>query len=442
MSKLNKISLFFFVVAMFLCSNIALAGDLNIHDTLQWIPRADINKLSAKASSWPFNVNVLVEDATASALENDAHHAVTGPRVMVIAVDPKHHRVVTRFGNETGVKQGDFDSISKAGNTYFKDGYIYDGLNAIVIRAKASSQAVTAMANSNTPVVIEHQEGLGVGAWVAIILGISMLIGFIIWLARRQQLRDSILEENRKEMSELRVRSSELEERAVERDFNRQLRQSAPVTVRSAPVQSAPVVQQTRPVVVQQPQVVVQPQPIYVQQPPAIYNPYVMAFDVYGNPMIGGRYNRYGQLMYGPGDALIDGMILGMEIAELESLSYHHHHDVIREEVVREEVIVERGSSYDSGGSSSNYSGSSSSNWDNDDDSSSGSSGSSYDSGGSSSSYDGGSSNYDPPSNSGSSSDSDGGSWFGGGDSGSSSSDSGGGFDSGGSSDSGGDSSW
>src|SRR5271157_1311897 len=131
---MSKICMFFFVVVMCLWSTVA-GATVFINDTMNWIPRADISKLAANSSSYPFDVDILVESVSADVLESDAHHAIdaTGPHSIAIAVDPTHHRVVTRFGTGTGVKQGDFDSIAKAGNTYFKDNYIYNGFNAIII---------------------------------------------------------------------------------------------------------------------------------------------------------------------------------------------------------------------------------------------------------------------------------------------------------------------
>jgi len=351
-----------FVMVTLLWSVTAFAGTLSVRDTVNWIPTGDRSTIQSSANASPFDVHILVENASSfNVLESDAHNWVDSPHVMVIAIDPVHHKTLTRFGTGTGVKAGDYDSISAAGNAHFRSHEIGQGFEAIIIRAKASAQATTALSQSNTPVVI--QEGLSAGAWFGIVLGFCLLVGFIVWLVRRQrQDRDSFeraLIDNKLETSELRLNNSN---RADERDFDSRLNAS----VRSS-VQSDPFVAPVRPVVRQS---VVQP--VVVQQP------------VIQQPVI--------QPVYAPapvyvdrGSDLVTGMLIG------EALSRPREREVIveRERVIREEPSYHSRPSTDSGGSSSSWDSGGSSSYDS-------SSSSSYDSGGSSSSWDsGGSSSFD-----------------------------------------------
>jgi hypothetical protein len=246
-------------------ANLALAGTLVVHDSVGWIPNRDVSAINAEAGHWPFDLRLLIEDTRdQGALEDHAHAAVNGPNVMVIAIDPKRHRTVTRFGVSTGVKPGDYDSISQAGSAHFRSHEIRQGIEAIVARARASQEAPVAISASHTPVVIK--EGLGFGAWLCIVLGGCALVGFIVWLVRKQQ-RDRkrferALDDNRLETSEL-----------LSRNVHELVREDAPASGRST--------NQTRTVLPEKwstprrrhaPTVVVAPSQVVISQP-AIVQP-------------------------------------------------------------------------------------------------------------------------------------------------------------------------
>lgn len=203
---MKKILALLIGLCLLVWSGVSDAGNLAVHDYANWIPKGDLAALNSEAGAWPFDVHILVENADSrDILEDHAHLAVTGPNVMAIAVDPTHHRTVTRFGTNTGVKPGDYDSITQAGNAHFRAHEVRQGLEAIVVRASASRQAVTAISASNEPVVLK--EGLGTGTWFCIVVGFFALGGFIVWLVRKQK-RDRenferALDDNRLETSEL-----------------------------------------------------------------------------------------------------------------------------------------------------------------------------------------------------------------------------------------------
>jgi len=155
-------------------------------DTLLNLTPGDVAQLQKDAADMPFDVQLLVENvSTIAALGQDAHAAVTGPNIMVLAIDPVAGHVLTRFGKSTGVKPSDFDSISKAGNAHFHNHEWVAGIETVVIRAQASAQTSTGIAQSSAPVVVEH--GLSGGTWLLIALLGAGFVGIIVWLYRRSQ---------------------------------------------------------------------------------------------------------------------------------------------------------------------------------------------------------------------------------------------------------------
>ena len=181
-------------------------------DTLLNLTPGDVAQLQKDAADMPFDVQLLVENvSTIAALGQDAHAAVTGPNIMVLAIDPVAGHVLTRFGKSTGVKPSDFDSISKAGNAHFHNHEWVAGIETVVIRAQASAQTSTGIAQSSAPVVVEH--GLSGGTWLLIALLGAGFVGIIVWLYRRSQ-RDregyeKALDANRLETAELVSRNVE-----------------------------------------------------------------------------------------------------------------------------------------------------------------------------------------------------------------------------------------
>jgi hypothetical protein len=312
----------------------ASAGSIEIRDNAGFIPPSDVVRLRADQASWPFDVHVLAEVVdTRDTLEDDAHRAVTNPQVVVLAVDPTHHRTVVRFGNETGVKSGDYDSIAQAGGAHFRAHEVADGFEAMITRVRASREAARAISTSSTPVIV--QEGLSGGTWWLIALSFACFAGLAVWLYRRskrdREVFSAALDENRLETAELRSRN--VEEMLYD-DTGVRAHAPRPVTaMRSGRVAGAPM-------------------PSPVVSSPVITSPVIV--------------NNTG------GNDLLTGMLIGEEL---------NRPRVVERVVEREE----RSRSEDSGGSSSSW----------DSGSSVSSSSSSDDSGGASSSYDsGGSSDF------------------------------------------------
>ncbi len=315
------------VIALLLVPSLALAGTFSRNpdaDTLLGLSGADIAQLQNDAQGWPFDVKLLVERVdSVSTLGRDAHNLVTNPNVMVLAIDPSG-RVLTRFGKGTGVKTGDFDSISKAGNEHFHNHKWVQGVELVVARAQASAQATVSMSQSATPVTIEHTHGMSGGTVFLIILLFGGMTALVIWLVRRSRKQGeefkSALDANRMETAELVSRNVDsMTESDQMQDFERRLRASQPA--RPAPVS--------------------RPTPAYRgPTPPPVYAPPAPAPVIINN-----------QQPSRTDDGFVEGMLLGQALSQPR--------------VVEREVIVERDSGYsrrryrdddDGGGGSSMFS--------------------------------------------------------------------------------------
>lgn len=159
---------------------------IKIHDDAHLLTSADRATIESAAGAWPFEAHVLIRNAGSSdALGDAAHAAVTGPGVVVIAVDPAAHHTAVRFGTASHVKTADYDSIAKAGNEHFRAGEWGAGIAAIGTRAEASAASRVAMAVANEPVVVEH--GLSTGAWVGIALLFAAVVTAIVVVVRRMR---------------------------------------------------------------------------------------------------------------------------------------------------------------------------------------------------------------------------------------------------------------
>lgn len=179
---------------------------ISINDPINLLSSSDGDHLQSASERWGFETHILIRKTdTTAALDDQAHAQMTGPGVVVIAVDPINHRTAVRFGTGTHVKAGDFDSIAKAGNAHFRAGEWAAGIEAIGVRAQASAQSKVAMSVSNEPVII--QNGLTTGAWVAIGFMFVSVIGLAVWWWRRSRKElekaAAALEQNRLETGEL-----------------------------------------------------------------------------------------------------------------------------------------------------------------------------------------------------------------------------------------------
>lgn len=324
---------------------------ITIHDNTGFVPPGDAAALQAEATSWPFDVHLLVENApNRDRMEDDAHAAVTNPHVMAIAIDPAHHRTEVRFGSDTGVKTGDYDSIARAGNAHLRAGEVQQAIEAIVLRAKASTVSTTALSTSDTPVVV-HQ---GMSGGEILFLGVLTLavMGFIVWMVRRwqrnQRSYEQALVDNRLETEELRAHNAEA------RDWEDKVRQTTDRTFRTPRAPSAPRA----------------PLPPSVPMP---VNPY-MAPVVQPVPMVVNSRD----------DGFLEGMLIG------DALSRNNRTEVIREREVVRETPRSRVSDDGGGAGASWGSGSGSSSDDSDSSPDIGGGSASWDSGGGSSGGDSG----------------------------------------------------
>lgn len=171
---------------MLFWSTTALAGELSVRDSANWIPENDVAQLRSDSKEWPFDVNILIENVSSlSALENDAHGLVNKPDVMVIAIDPTHRKTVVRFGSATGVRASDYNTISAAGNSDFKLNFIRQGLDAIVAKAVSSRNP-----NPETSSAGATSEKSGISVWVFVIAGVLFGGILLLWLTRKRERND------------------------------------------------------------------------------------------------------------------------------------------------------------------------------------------------------------------------------------------------------------
>jgi hypothetical protein len=329
------------VFALLLWSSVARAGSFTqTGDASSILTSDDLSQLRQEFVTWPIDIRVLVERAgDLQTLQRDAHDAVVTPNVVVIAIDPSAGRVVTRFGRNTGIRSGDFDAISKAGNASFHNHAWRQGIEAIAARAQASAtpqvvqvpvQVPMQVPATNQPVIVQVpvaappvQHGMSGGDIFLTLLLVGGCAGLVFWLFRRARKEredfQNALDENRLETAELRSRN--VESMTMPED-------PAPVRTAPTPRRAPPAPSGT--VAASYHQDARRPVP-----PPAPVNIY--------NSTSG----------YGP-PARSDGFVEGMLMGELLS----------QPRVVERDVIVERerpttrqrvSRDYDEGGSSSNF---------------------------------------------------------------------------------------
>ena len=157
---------------------------IEAQDLTGTISASDLASLNGRPA--PFHVRVLfTSQDSLEKLEDISHGALSTPDMVVIGIDPGHHRVVARFGTATGVKPGDFDSVAKAGNAHFRAKEWTAGVDAIAVRAKASADSRVAMSVSNEPIVIE--QGLSGWAWTGIAILFAAVIACVVAVIRRMR---------------------------------------------------------------------------------------------------------------------------------------------------------------------------------------------------------------------------------------------------------------
>lgn len=372
MTQHRKIALIAAPLALLALASPAMAGTLVIRDTAALLSHGDIQTLQGKAATLPFDVHLLIEKAgSRAALEDHAHAWVDGPKVVVLGLDPAGHHVVARFGNGTGVKTGDFDTVALAGNTHFRAGEWVQGIETIWTRARASAEAKAAITTQAAPVVV--QEGLSTGSWVGIGLLVSLFLGVAVWVWRKRKDDQERFERMAREMED---EAAELRAENI-----RNMTRPAPPAPR--PALSSPT---PGPLNLSNNN----PDPAYA--PRSSYSPPAPAPARYAAPAPAPApviINNPTPVVASSNNDLLTGVLIGESLSRPREV--HHYHEPAPAPVYTPPPAPRYSpppapSSYDSGGSSSSYSGSSSSY---------GSSSSSYDSGGSSSSYSSSSSSFD-----------------------------------------------
>lgn len=153
----------------------AHAGTLQVRDDVNVLTPADEAALRAQVDAQPFDVRVWTTDTALDRAAFDARvsRLVASQRMVVIAVDPTHHRTSVHFGIGAGVPRERFAAIGDAGDASFRAGQWRAGVSAIIDATRANAtvtQAQRQRAGFPWGLVL-----LGVGT----IAGVALLVRFV-----------------------------------------------------------------------------------------------------------------------------------------------------------------------------------------------------------------------------------------------------------------------
>ncbi len=181
----------FAAVAMFALP--ALAGTVQIKDTADALTSEQEATLQKSGAQYPFDVRVLTTDTATnkSAFDRYVGEQVSSANMVVVAVDPSHHRTSVHFGTGTRIGAGEYKAIEDSGDSHFRDKDFAGGIAAILDRA---TQAVGSgpVLESGThaaglPQASRTQSsGSGIGTWI-VVLGVGFIVVMVLMaLARRR----------------------------------------------------------------------------------------------------------------------------------------------------------------------------------------------------------------------------------------------------------------
>lgn len=151
----------------------AHAGTLQVRDDVNVLTPDDESALRAQVDAQPFDVRVWTTDTALDRASFDARvsRLVASPRMVVIAVDPTHHRTSVHFGINAGVPRERFAMIGDAGDASFRAGQWRGGVAAIIDATRANaSTSQRQSAGFPWGLVL-----LGVGT----IAGVALLVRFV-----------------------------------------------------------------------------------------------------------------------------------------------------------------------------------------------------------------------------------------------------------------------
>jgi uncharacterized membrane protein YgcG len=156
-------------------------------------------------------------------LDGMMSRCITTPNTVCIGIDTKKHYSRSHFGIDTGIKSGDFQQVSLAGNMDFKEGRWADGAKSIISRANIMSQRTNTGA---TAVVIQQpivEKSFPKWPFFVGFSFLALVLGIILWrIRKREREAMNAIGDVRREAGELASRNIEAEQR---NDFDKRLRE-------------------------------------------------------------------------------------------------------------------------------------------------------------------------------------------------------------------------
>jgi hypothetical protein len=167
----------------------AQAGVLKVRDDAHALSAEDISRLKHVVDSEPFDARLLVtgESTSQEDLSRVVGSLVSEPDMVVVGLDPRHHRVQVHFGEQSGIAQAAWSGIERAGNDAFRQGDWAAGAAAIFETAAARVQTAGTPGMPAAPAA-GRPSLLGPGLLLLVLAGI---IGAAVLFSRRRAMGSS-----------------------------------------------------------------------------------------------------------------------------------------------------------------------------------------------------------------------------------------------------------
>ena len=200
----TRISSSLALMVVLLWSTVTFAGTLKVQDRAGTLSAQNIATLRETVSRWPFDLHLIVETVpNLAALQSDAKAAIDIPNTIAIALDPKKG-VAFEAGVGAHIARGDYSTIQKAGNTYFKAGDIVSGVTSIGEQARSSVVSVPApqvapqvpqsypvrQVAPPMPASLPAKAESGGHGWLWFFLAVGFVVAFLLWRRSVRRERD------------------------------------------------------------------------------------------------------------------------------------------------------------------------------------------------------------------------------------------------------------
>ena len=128
------------LLSLLLVPATALAGTLQIRDPGDVLPVQEEASLREAARAWPFDARLVVTTELSSRADFDRYVGaqVASPNMVVLGIDPAHHRTSVHFGTGTRIARDRFRAIEDSGDGWFRQGQWRGGIEAIFSSASSA----------------------------------------------------------------------------------------------------------------------------------------------------------------------------------------------------------------------------------------------------------------------------------------------------------------